>query len=113
VLLVLGKRRVCEELTVEWYARSHGLTNAETVVIKGLCADLTPQEIAQRQGVGLATIRTQIGSFTGRLYLPDVLANGHGHPLAGADRARRVRGGEGPGSRAGLPGRAEQRRDRR
>lgn len=63
VLLVLGKRRVCEELTVEWYARSHGLTNAETVVIKGLCADLTPQEIAQRQGVGLATIRTQIGSI--------------------------------------------------
>ena len=63
VLLLLGKRRVCEELTVDWYARSHGLTMAETAVIKGLCADLTPQEIATRQGVGLATIRTQIGSI--------------------------------------------------
>lgn len=63
VLLLLGKRNVCEELTVDWYARSHGLTMAETVVIKGLCADLTPQEIATRQGVGLATIRTQIGSI--------------------------------------------------
>jgi DNA-binding CsgD family transcriptional regulator len=63
VLLVLGKRQVCEELTVEWYARSQGLTLAETAVIKGLCADLTPLEIAEKQGVGLATIRTQIGSI--------------------------------------------------
>lgn len=63
VLLVLGKRRMCEELTVDWFARSHGLSVAETVVIKGLCADLTPHQIAARQGVGLATIRTQIGSI--------------------------------------------------
>jgi len=61
--VLLGKRQVCEALTVEWYARAHGLTMAETTVIKGLCADLTPQEIAARQGVGLATIRTQIGSI--------------------------------------------------
>lgn len=63
VALLLGKRQVCEELTVDWFARTHGLTMAETTVIKGLCADLTPQEIAVRQGVGLATIRTQIGSI--------------------------------------------------
>ncbi len=61
--LLLGKRQVCEELTVDWFARSHALTMAETAVMKGLCADFTPQEIAQRQGVGLATIRTQIGSI--------------------------------------------------
>ena len=61
--VLLGKRQVCEELTVEWFARAHGLTMAETTVIKGLCADLTPHEIAARQGVGLATIRTQIGSI--------------------------------------------------
>jgi DNA-binding CsgD family transcriptional regulator len=63
VAVLLGKRQMCEELTVDWFARSHGLTMAETAVMKGLCADLTPQEIAQRQGVGLATIRTQIGSI--------------------------------------------------
>ena len=63
VTLLLGKRQVCEELTVDWFARSQGLTPAETAVIKGLCADLTPQQIAQRQGVGLATIRSQIGSI--------------------------------------------------
>ncbi len=63
VLLVLGRRRMCEELTVDCYARSHGLTAAESAVIKGLCADLSPRQIAQRQGVGLATVRTQIGSI--------------------------------------------------
>ena len=63
VAVLLGKRQVCEELTVEWFARSHNLTMAETAVIKGLCADFTPQQIAERQGVGLATIRTQIGSI--------------------------------------------------
>ena len=63
VAVLLGKRQVCEELTVDWFARSHNLTMAETAVIKGLCADFTPQQIAERQGVGLATIRTQIGSI--------------------------------------------------
>ena len=61
--LLLGKRQVCEELTVDWFARSHNLTPAETAVMKGLCADFTPLQIAARQGVGLATIRTQIGSI--------------------------------------------------
>jgi DNA-binding CsgD family transcriptional regulator len=63
VALLLSRRQMCEELTVDWFARAHGLTLAETVVIKGLCADLTPQQIAQRQGVGLSTVRTQIGSI--------------------------------------------------
>ena len=63
VLVVLGKRQVCEALTVDWFARSHGLTIAETAVLRGLCADCTPQEIAAQQGVKLATIRTQIGSI--------------------------------------------------
>jgi DNA-binding CsgD family transcriptional regulator len=74
VLLVLGKRQVCEVLTVDWYARSHGLTLAETAVIKGLCADLSPQEIATRQGVGLATIRTQIGSIRHKTGLGSIKA---------------------------------------
>jgi DNA-binding CsgD family transcriptional regulator len=63
VLLLLGKRRVCEELSVDWYARSHHLTGAETQVLKGLCAGLQPLEIAGRQGVALSTVRTQIGSI--------------------------------------------------
>ena len=61
--VLLGKRQVCEELTVDWFARSHNLTPTETAVMKGLCADFTPLQIAGRQGVGLATIRSQIGSI--------------------------------------------------
>lgn len=63
VALLLGRHQVCEPLTLEFFARCHGLTFAETGVIKGLCADFTPQQVATRQGVGLATVRTQIGSI--------------------------------------------------
>ena len=63
VLLVLGKSQVCEELTVDWFARAHRLTPAETQVLKRLCADMSPQEVAEHLGVGLATVRSQIGSI--------------------------------------------------
>jgi DNA-binding CsgD family transcriptional regulator len=62
VLLVLGKRRVCESLSVQWFARSHGLTLAETQVLEALCGGDGPAEIASRHGVALSTVRTQIGS---------------------------------------------------
>jgi len=62
-LLVVGKSRVCEELSVHWFARSHALTSAETEVLKGLCSGLRPQEVAARQGVALSTIRTQVSSI--------------------------------------------------
>jgi DNA-binding CsgD family transcriptional regulator len=62
-LLVVGKSRVCEELSVHWFARSHALTTAETEVLRGLCSGLRPQEVAARQGVALSTIRTQVSSI--------------------------------------------------
>ncbi|MEK8028675.1 MAG: hypothetical protein RLY78_2162 [Pseudomonadota bacterium] len=61
VVLLLSRRRVCETLTVDAYARAHALTPAESQVLRGLCEELTPLQIAERQGVGLATVRTQIG----------------------------------------------------
>ena len=63
ILLVLGKRAVCEDLSTQWYARSHGLTSTETQVLTLLCAGILPNEIARRQGVAISTIRTQIGSI--------------------------------------------------
>jgi DNA-binding CsgD family transcriptional regulator len=62
-LLLLGKRRVCESLSVQWFARSHALTPAETRVLEALCQGLDPREVAAQNGVGLATVRTQIGSI--------------------------------------------------
>jgi DNA-binding CsgD family transcriptional regulator len=62
-LLVFGKRQMCEDLSVHWFARSHKLTQAEAQVLKGLCGGVPPAEIAERQGVAISTVRTQISSI--------------------------------------------------
>ncbi len=62
-LLVLGKRQVCEQLTVQSFARGAGLTQAETRVLELLCAGEPPTRIATLQKVAVCTVRTQIGSI--------------------------------------------------
>ena len=62
-LLILGKREVCEPLSVQGFARSHGLTPAETRVLVVLCQGVPPTEAAAELGVGIATVRSQIGSI--------------------------------------------------
>ncbi len=63
VLLVFGKRQVCEALSVDHYARVNGLTHAESMVLAALCDGDKPQEIAERFGVAVSTVRTQIASI--------------------------------------------------
>ena len=62
-LVVLSKRELCEALSVHWYARAHGLTQAETRVLEALCRGQQPREVAQANGVELSTVRTQIGQI--------------------------------------------------
>lgn len=62
-LVLLGKRRVCEVLSVQAFALSHGLTSAETRVLAALCRGVPPAGIAIEIGVAISTIRTQIGSI--------------------------------------------------
>ena len=62
-LLILGKRQMCESLSVQGYARSHSLTPAETRVLTALCQGVPPAEVAAQLGVGIATVRSQIGSI--------------------------------------------------
>jgi DNA-binding CsgD family transcriptional regulator len=62
-LLVLGKRQVCEQLSVHGFARSLHLTPAETRVLELLCAGVRPTAIARQQNVAVSTVRTQIGSI--------------------------------------------------
>jgi DNA-binding CsgD family transcriptional regulator len=62
-LLVFGKRRVCEPLSVEFFAREHRLTGAEESVLRKLSDGLSPGDIASRSGVALSTVRTQIASI--------------------------------------------------
>ncbi|HEX3140522.1 MAG TPA: LuxR C-terminal-related transcriptional regulator [Rhizobacter sp.] len=63
VLLVLGKRQSCETLTVDFFARTQGLTSAESRVLQVLCDGLRPKEAAREFGVAVSTIRTQISSI--------------------------------------------------
>ena len=63
VLLVMGKRQVCERLSAQWFARAHNLTPAETQVLDALCSGLRPQEVAAQQGVAISTVRSQISSI--------------------------------------------------
>ncbi len=62
-LLLLGKRTVCERLTVQWFARTHALTPTETRVLEALCEGDQPRDVAARHQVGMATVRSQIGSI--------------------------------------------------
>jgi DNA-binding CsgD family transcriptional regulator len=62
-LLVLGKRQVCEQLSVDGFARSMGLTPAETRVLQQLCGGMRPAAIASAQKVAVSTVRTQIGAI--------------------------------------------------
>ena len=62
-LLVLGKREVCERLSVQGFASSLHLTPAETRVLEFLCAGMRPNDIAARCDVAVSTARTQISSI--------------------------------------------------
>jgi DNA-binding CsgD family transcriptional regulator len=62
-LVVLSKRHLSERISVQCFATQNGLTPAETRVLEGLCNGLEPREIAEQYSVGLATVRTQIGSI--------------------------------------------------
>ena len=62
-MLLLGKRELAEGLSVAGFARSHGLTPAETRVLEALCAGVPPAKIAEAQGVRISTVRTQIGNL--------------------------------------------------
>jgi DNA-binding CsgD family transcriptional regulator len=62
-LLVFGKRHVCPALSAHWFARSHGLTPAETRVLAALCDGQAPSVIAKAQSVAMSTVRSQIGAI--------------------------------------------------
>lgn len=62
-LVILGRQQVCENLSVQCFAQLHHLTPAEADVLRALCEGREPTAIARERGVGLATVRTQIGNL--------------------------------------------------
>jgi DNA-binding CsgD family transcriptional regulator len=71
-LLLIGKPQVCQDLSVEAFARSHKLTPVETLVLKGLCRGARPAEIARSQNVALSTVRTHVGSIRSKTSVPSI-----------------------------------------
>jgi DNA-binding CsgD family transcriptional regulator len=75
-LLLLGRRHVSDNLSVQFFARCRGLTPTETRVLELLCGGMQPVQIALLQGVRISTIRTQIGGIrekTGARSIRDVI----------------------------------------
>lgn len=62
-LVVLGRREVCGGLSVQGFAREHKLSPSEAQVLALLCEGCSPNEIAERHGVKIATVRTQIANI--------------------------------------------------
>lgn len=62
-LIVLGRREVCGGLSVHGFAREHRLSPSESQVLAALCEGCSPNGIAQRHGVKIATVRTQIANI--------------------------------------------------
>ena len=62
-LVMLGKRRLFDEVAALSFARCHGLSAAEARVMHGLCNGAAPRELAARGGVKISTVRTQISSI--------------------------------------------------
>lgn len=60
VLVLVGKRQLCESVTMSFFARSCGLTPAEENVLKALCDGMEVDEIARSHGVAESTVRTQV-----------------------------------------------------
>ncbi len=63
VLLMIGRSQLCPNLSVQGFAKLHRLSPVEEQVLQGLCQSISPSDIAQRHGVALSTIRTQISNI--------------------------------------------------
>lgn len=72
--VVLGKTQVCEDLSIQCFARSFALTPAETRVLTAIGGGIPPIEIARHQGVKLSTVRTQINAIRDKTGMPSITA---------------------------------------
>lgn len=63
VLLLLGRDAQRTDLSVDGFARCHGLSQAEAAVLAGVAEGLRASEIAELQRVAISTVRTQLASI--------------------------------------------------
>ena len=70
--LLLGRTDVCEDLSIQCFARQHELTAAETRVFAALGRGVVPRQIAREQGVKLSTVRTQVAAVRQKTGTPSI-----------------------------------------
>ncbi|HSV47272.1 MAG TPA: LuxR C-terminal-related transcriptional regulator [Ramlibacter sp.] len=61
--LVFSRASVCESLMLCFFARSHGLTHTEELVLGILCQGYSAPEIAQQMKVAVSTVRSHVRSL--------------------------------------------------
>lgn len=71
-LVMVGKRRLFDEVTALSFARCHGLSAAEARIVHGLCNGQAPGELAEQAGVKISTVRTQISSIRHKTSATDI-----------------------------------------
>lgn len=71
-LMTFAKPTLCEELSIHWFARENHLTAGEQRVLQALCTGQSPQAIAQRHGVAMSTVRTQISNLREKMACKDI-----------------------------------------
>jgi DNA-binding CsgD family transcriptional regulator len=61
--LVFSRASVCESLMLGFFARSHGLTHTEELVLGILCHGFSAPEIAAQMKVAVSTVRSHVRSL--------------------------------------------------
>jgi len=62
-VVLLGRRQICPDLAVELLSQLHELTPAERRVLNGLIGGHSVAALAQRHGVAISTVRTQVAAL--------------------------------------------------
>jgi len=62
-MLLLSRRRVCEVLSVQGFARNRGLTPTESRVLEMLCGGEPPAQIASALEVRISTVRSHLAGI--------------------------------------------------
>lgn len=70
IVLMPGKRDICAPLSVPYFARSHQLTQAETLVLECLCSSAASREIARTLAVQLCAAHTHISAVRSKTGTP-------------------------------------------
>jgi DNA-binding CsgD family transcriptional regulator len=73
-MIMLGRRQLGDRCMLQWFASQHGLTPSEQRVLEALAEGQAPHQIASHLSVGIATVRTHIGSLRSKVGAPSIRA---------------------------------------